>query len=69
MTTAIHDQLAERLAANPFVPFAIEVNDGRRIVVKTAGDAVLNSLAISVVEKPFVVTVVGLPQVTEITEA
>jgi hypothetical protein len=63
----IHAQLAERLGRQPFAPFAIETTDGRSIVVRERGQAVLNALAISIVEAAFSVTVIGLPQVRAIT--
>lgn len=59
-----HEQLAAALAQEPFVPFILEVEDGRRIEVQSRDRAVLNSLAISVVEAPFSVTVIGIPQIT-----
>lgn len=61
-----HAQLAAALAEEPFVPFILEVEDGRRIEVKSRDSVVLNSFAISVVEAPFSVTVIGIPQITAI---
>ncbi len=62
----MHDQIATALAREPFEPFAILTADGRRIEVREANLAVLNSLAVSVVEAAFSITVVGLGQVVKI---
>lgn len=69
MSAGLHERLAAALAREPFAPFAIETTDGRRIVVKERGQAVLNALAISVIEEAFSITVIGLPQVRAITDA
>ena len=62
-----HDQLAALLAHEPFEPFVIETMDGRRLAVAERGRAVLNSLAVSVVEEAFSVTVVGLDHVRAVS--
>lgn len=61
--SAFHDELAARLAVEPFAPFVIETTDGRSVAVKERSRAVLNSLAVSVVEEAFSVTVIGLNQI------
>lgn len=61
--TSIYGQLAAALAKKPFKPFVIETTDGRRVEVAQPHSAVLNSLAISVVEEAFSVTVLGLNQI------
>jgi hypothetical protein len=61
------EKIAACIAREPFEPFLIETTDGRRIVVKERSRAVLNSLAISVVEEAFSVTVIGLGQVRSIS--
>ena len=61
--STISDQIAGALAKEPFEPFTIGTDDGRSIVVKNRDSAVLNSLAISVVEEAFSVTVIALAQV------
>jgi len=58
-----HDEIAALLGRQPFEPFAIETVDGRRIEVRERSRAVLNSLALSVVEEAFSVTVVALDQI------
>ncbi len=60
---AFRDELAARLAVEPFEPFTIETTDGRSIAVRERNLAVLNSLAVSVVEEAFSVTVIGLDQI------
>lgn len=62
----MHDQLAERLGRQPFEPFRLRVTDGRLIDVREPSQAVLNSLAISVVEAAFSVTVIGLSQIAAV---
>lgn len=64
--TDTHAQLTAALATEPFVPFSFSVDDGRTITVKSRDAAVLNSLAISVVEAPFSVTVIGFKQISAI---
>lgn len=59
----LHEEISARLAVEPFAPFSIETTDGRIIVVKERSRAVLNSLALSVVEEALSVTVVGLGQI------
>lgn len=61
-----HSELETVIAAEPFVPFVLTVNDGRRIEVKQRDQIVLNSLAVSVVEAAFSVTVVALHQIDSI---
>ncbi|HVE16720.1 MAG TPA: hypothetical protein VNB29_08280 [Chthoniobacterales bacterium] len=68
-SSSIADQLAAALRREPFEPFRIETTDGRTIAVKDRHSAVLNSLAISVVEEAFSVTVVALEQVAGIFPA
>jgi len=63
-----HGELAERLAREPFAPFRIETTDGRSIAVPKRDCAVLNSLAVSVVEEAFSVTVIGLDQIQAIRD-
>jgi hypothetical protein len=65
--SAALEKITARLASEPFEPFVIEAADGRRIAVKERSRAVLNSLAISVVEEAFSVTVIGLDQVRGIS--
>jgi hypothetical protein len=65
--SAMHDQLAALLAREPFEPFALETIDDRRIEVRRRDQAVLNSLAISVVEEAFSVTVIALEQIKSVT--
>lgn len=62
----MHDELAERLARHPFEPFRLRTTDGRHLDVRDRSQAVLNSLAISVVEAAFSVTVIGLAQIAAI---
>lgn len=62
----MHDQLAERLASQPFEPFRLRLTDGRLVDVREPSQAVLNSLAISVVEAAFSVTVIGLVQIAAV---
>ncbi|MGH8048500.1 MAG: hypothetical protein ACREKL_14760 [Chthoniobacterales bacterium] len=66
--SAMHDQLTALLAREPFVPFALETADGRCIEIRRRDQAVLNSLAISVVEEAFSVTVLGLEQIKGIAD-
>jgi hypothetical protein len=61
--SATHDQLAAALEREPFEPFLIETTDGRAIAVRERSRAVLNSIAISVAEEAFSVTVIALDQV------
>lgn len=61
--TEPHAEIAALLAREPFEPFVIETTDGRRIEVRERNLAVLNSLAVSVVEEAFSVTVIGLAQI------
>jgi hypothetical protein len=59
-------ELTEWLSREPFEPFAVLTTDGRRIVVAQRDRAVLNSLALSVVEEAFSVTVIALVQIEAI---
>jgi hypothetical protein len=61
-------RLSEALVRRPFEPFVVVTTDGRQITVSEPGCAVLNTLALSVVEEAFSVTVVALEQVREISE-
>jgi hypothetical protein len=61
-----HDEVAAVLSREPFEPFVIETTDGRAIAVAERSRAVLNSLAVSVVEEAFSVTVIGLNQIQAI---
>lgn len=61
--SAFAEELTARLAMEPFEPFVIETTDGRRVAVKERSRTVLNSLAVSVVEEAFSVTVIGLDQI------
>lgn len=63
----MHDELSGLLARDPFLPFELFTTDGRRIVVARRDQAVLNSAAISVIEAPFSVTVLGLDQLLRIS--
>ena len=65
----MHDQIAQRLAREPFEPFVVVTTDGREIAVEARDRAVLNSLAVSVVEAAFSVTVIGLAQIAELRPA
>jgi hypothetical protein len=68
-SSSIADQLSAALQREPFESFRIGTTDGRTIAVKDRRSAVLNSLAISVVEGAFSVTVVALEQVSGIFPA
>ncbi len=56
-------ELKAALERTPFAPFGIETSDGRRLAVPERGRVVLNSLAVSVIEEAFSVTVVALDHV------
>lgn len=66
---SMHDQIARLLAREPFEPFVVVTADGREIVASSRDQVVLNSLAVSVVEAAFSVTVIGLAQIAEIRPA
>jgi cyanophycinase-like exopeptidase len=64
--SAVRDEIVARLAREPFEPFAVETMDGRRLEIRGRDQAVANSLALSVIEAAFSVTVVGWDQVRAI---
>ncbi len=58
--SAMAAKLSDALEREPFAPFVIETIDGRRILVKNRGSAVVNTLAVSVIEEAFSITVITL---------